>query len=607
MSTTLLGTAALVRAASPLIKDIYDGAKGSARKALEKWAVASFPKKIARKLTEIDTVRTIWSPENNVSLRSFYYPSKVRASDDKTSELNAIADLGEGCVVIQGIVGQGKSVLLRYLALQEILRSDTPRIPLFLELRKVTKATPLLASIYKALSAYDVSVDDALFSYLATSGRIVLLLDGFDELEAPIIRETTLELEHLAEKYPELQIIVTSRPNNEIQKLRSFRIHEIAPLVTADYSPFLRALGLKSTKITDIVHAIQSSPSQVAGLITTPLMLTLVVFVYQSEKQIPTDLPEFFERLFYTVFTRHDKLKAAFEREHFSGLSERKLQTLFEAFCFMSMQLGTNRTLNSSQFSEAFELAQDYVEGSKCDEATFRKDITKVACLMLEEGVGEATYLHKSIAEYHAAAFVKSSDDTFAVRFYKETSDSWLHWQETLRFLQSIDPYRFSKYFALDNLAIAIPIIERLADCSTGSQVVAALPKWIKAIHVSYRLRSDPKKNTYTLSSFGSWSPSDNFYISELSNVLSKVAFRTAPSVLTDSEISELSTSGIQIRQPDSFEWDIQFADILNHWGIKEYKLDLSVYLESLRNKLAEAKSHSEKLAKRALIFDRKR
>ncbi|MBC3812277.1 NACHT domain-containing protein [Undibacterium aquatile] len=606
MSATIIGLSAIAKAASPIIKDIYDGAKGTVQRSLDRWTATGFSKKIARQLSDIDSVRTIWSPEKNVSLRSFYYPSRLRSAEERSTVLESITDLGEGCIVIQGIVGQGKSILLRYLALQEILRKDNRRLPIFLELRKVTKSTPLIASIHKALSAYDVNVDDALFEYLAASGKIVVLLDGFDELETPLVRQATLDLEHLAQKFPELQIIVTSRPNNEVQKLNSFRVLEVAPLHAADYPPFLQALGLEPVKIVDIVHAIQSSPSQVAGLIVTPLMLTLVVFVYQSEKQIPADLPEFFDRLFYTVFTRHDKLKAAFEREHHSGLSERKLQALFEAFCFMSLQLGTSRTLSPAQFNEAFELAQDYLEGSACKESAFRKDITKVACLMLEEGVGDATFLHKSIAEYHAAAFVKSSDDAFAKRFYEEATVSWVHWQECLGFLQSIDPYRFSKYFAINNLRLAISLFEELAACKSGIQLQTMMPSWMSKTYVAYRASPD-KAGTFKRSSFGSWQEADNFYARELSDVLSTAAFLTGPEILTESEVSELRAEEMQISAHLNNEIEFAFPKFLDRWGIDKCQRSLADHIYKLKEKLKEAEVHANKLNSRPMIFDRKR
>lgn len=605
ITASLISVAPIAKAAAPVIKDIYEGAKGAARAALARWSANGFPKKVARQLVEIDSVRTIWSPEKNVSLRSFYYPCKLRQSAAKPAAIESIADLGDGCVVIQGIVGQGKSILMRYLALQEILKPDNPRLPVFTELRKVTKSTPLKALIFKSLSAYDIEMSDELFKYLASSGRLVLLLDGFDEIEPGLVREVTLELESIAVSHPDLQIIVSSRPNNEVQKLSMFRVLEIAQLTTSDYTPFLAALGISAEKISNIVHAINTSPSKISGVISTPLMLTLVVFVYQSEKQIPEDLPEFFERLFYTVFTRHDKLKAAFEREHHSGLSERKLQALFEAFCFMSLHLGVGRTLNARQFTEAFELAQEYIEGSACKEQSFRKDIVKVACLMLEEGVGDVTFLHKSIAEYHAAAFVKTSDDDFAERFYDEASRDWAKWQECLRFLQSIDPYRFAKFFAIKNLNYAITVFEKLAASSNSKEIIANRPIWITSMYLLYT----PLPNSggqYKRSAFGGWNSADNFYTSELSNVLSKLAFGLPCEIVTQTDVSGFHEKHLMIEDRGA-ELEVNFAQFLEYSDkISEFRDALNIHVESLKRKLAEAEAHALKLKKRASLFMRK-
>lgn len=475
MSTTALTIPAIAKVSAPLIKDIYEGVKRESRLALKKWDAANFPRKFAKRLSTIDMVRTLWSPEESVSLRSFYYPCKIKTTKTTNKPIDKISDLGNGNIVIQGIVGQGKSILMRYLAIQEITNTENQRLPLFIELRKLSSSTTLLKAIKTSLALYDIDADDSLITHLASSGKMVLILDGFDEIESKITKDITNEIDDLSIKFPELQIVVSSRPNSEIQKLSSFRITEIAPLTPTDYLPFLRSLGLKTAKAIDIINAISTSPSKVSELITTPLMLTLVVFVYQSESQIPEELPEFFEKLFYTVFTRHDKLKPAFERQHYSGLSERKLQTLFEAFCFMSLQFGRNRTLNQSQFSEAFDLAQDYIQGANCEETNFKKDITKVSCLMLEEGVGETTFLHKSIAEYHAAAFIKSCDDIFAERFYSEAASNWQSWNECLSFLRSIDSYRFSKLFAVPNIESALPIYKKLAKCTDGKSIIACI------------------------------------------------------------------------------------------------------------------------------------
>jgi len=181
-------------------------------------------------------------------------------------------------------------------------------------------------------------------------------------------------------------------------------------------------------------------------------MLTLVVWVYESEQEIPSTLKEFFEKLFHVVFTRHDSLKAGFKREHFSGLSESKLQALFEAFCFMVVQNGFGRSMNRSNFNEAFIQAIEYSEGCECDVDNFRKDIVKVACLMLEEGVDLTTFLHKSILDYFAAAFIIHNDDDLAQDFYSEAFDNFPDWMHTIHFLTEVDKYRYSRHYILRHL-----------------------------------------------------------------------------------------------------------------------------------------------------------
>ncbi|RFQ39571.1 NACHT domain-containing protein [Pseudomonas sp. ATCC 13867] len=518
--------------------------------------------------------------------------------------VNSISDLGGGCKVVQGIIGQGKSVLLRHLAVQEILREDNARIPLFYELRKLSKSTSLEQGLAQTLTDYDLKVDEEVFSYLASSGRMVLLLDGFDELDSDVIKSTTLEIDRLVVRFPELQIIVSSRPGNEIQKLSSFEIVNISSLRETDYGPFLRKLGLKSDRVFDIVEAIKDSPAKVSELINTPLMLTLVVMVYQSESQIPSELPEFFDKLFYTVFTRHDKLKPAFFRQHYSGLSENKLRSLFEAFCFMCIQFGNGRTLKPREFSEAFNYALECTSGSACSEDGFRKDLVKVSCLMLEEGFDQVTFLHKSIAEYYAAAFVKESDDGFAERFYCEASEEWNQWQECLNFLRVIDSARFAKFYDLKNLGEPIALLKQLISFKSGRECYEILPDWLRALRVFYR-RVGPDEGYY-VSSFGNWTLPDNMYSAKIGGVLSDSIFKTSENDLSVEDIKQMREDGHHIAQISEFELEIGIASVITLWGGEVIREDAKNLLRDFEGRLSAAETLAQKMAKKPLIFDRK-
>jgi hypothetical protein len=350
---------------------------------------------------------------------------------------------------LEGIVGQGKSVFLRYLCIQELSDNGSGRLPVFIELRSIKAGKNLEHYILRELRTYDIDATSEAFDFLAKTGKIALFFDGFDELDSSLISEVIDELERLVEKYDAMFVAITSRPDCEIQKCAPFSVVRLAEISVDDYLPFLDRLGLPKVRAHEIATAISESPNEISELIVTPLMLTLTVMVYKSEKSIPPLLAEFFESLFTTVFTRHDKSKPGFERKLKSGLGERTLQKLFETFCFMCAQAELTRTLTAEEFATTYERSARYFTEGTTSLESFRHDISKVACLLLEEGVGEMTFLHKSIAEYFAASFIRRLHENAAQKFYEKARGDWDRWRAILSFLSKIDKYRYYTFFLI--------------------------------------------------------------------------------------------------------------------------------------------------------------
>jgi len=71
-------------------------------------------------------------------------------------------------------------------------------LPVFIELRSLSTKLTLQQAVIKQLSSYDIEVDEDSLNYLQKSGRLAYLLDGFDELEESLEKETLYELEFLS-------------------------------------------------------------------------------------------------------------------------------------------------------------------------------------------------------------------------------------------------------------------------------------------------------------------------------------------------------------------------------------------------------------------------
>lgn len=604
-----LSTAAFIsttaKLLTPLITDLYQGAKKIGARGLQKWEEKTFARKLAKRIQAIDEVKTIWNPDKAASLSSFYYPSKL-ILEGKPKLITRLFDLDGKNAVIQGIAGQGKSILLRYLAIEEVLSNDAKRLPIFIELRTLSSKFTLKQAIIKHLSSYDIEVDEDSLNYLQRSGRLAYLLDGFDELEESLEMETLQELEFLSHKYPELLIIVTSRPNNAVQKSAAFKVISLAPLTSGDYVPFINKLGIPLAQGSQIREAIRKSPSKLSSLISTPLMLTMVVIVYQSEYEIPETLPEFFDKLFHVVFTRHDKLKAAYTRKHYSGLSERRLQILFEAFCFMSMQNGFTRSLSLEQFEKAFEEAVEYVEDCKCNSEAFKTDLTKVACLMIEEGLDTTTFLHKSIMEYYAASFIKHSADEVAAMFYDEVIQDSRSWWEVLSFLRDIDTFRYSRDFAIPERNIILSNYFKVEQKRTDKELINIIAKCHPDLSVALS-ELDERSGAFKISSFGPFQHEKHFGMRNLSNLLVDSIEKTVPDSMLKTEINELFGGLNNIEESGGTTYEIPISLIISKLGGENFWHAIDLLLIQIEKQSEDALKVIQQQEKRKNIFSKKK
>lgn len=436
----------------PVITDIYNSSKRVLKNGVRKWGERSFHTKIKNKISSIEKLKTFWSGDQEVFVADFYHPSKINI-DGKATQCSYLSDLPAGNIVIEGIIGNGKSIFIRNLATSHI-RSNVGRdFPIFIELRMLSEKVSLNLAIRNYLEEVNIDgFDDEIFEFVFTSGKFVVFLDAFDELESSIEKDVISEIEHLSKKYEKTRIIITTRPWSSIQKSSGFKVLKISKLTKTDYASFLQKLGIETELSQGIRLAINESPSNIADLITTPLMLILVVIAYRSNKKIPGNMPDFFDLLFRCVISGHDDAKGILQRNFDSSLTEVQIQELFEAFCFLCTHKNKIRSISTKDFDEIYSEATKRVNFTPCDPSLFRKDICKVACLIVADGYDNWSFLHQSVVDYYSASFVKKSIEKFSKRFYEEIAPEKQKWHEVLDFLQLIDTYRFYLYFSRKEL-----------------------------------------------------------------------------------------------------------------------------------------------------------
>lgn len=209
VTTAAFAAAAAKRAIENAVDSIYDLVKERLQISLQAWRVKKTVSDLYKSIAGIRKVKTIWQVDREVDLFSFYYPSKI-ALDGITTVINDRNDFQyQGNLVIEGTVGQGKSIFLRYLTIQQMYTGYA--IPLFLELRRILRNKTLKYHLMAEMENLGIKVSDPTFALLLSEGRIVLFLDGFDEVPEAQRTRLTTEIESLIRRHENLRIIITSR------------------------------------------------------------------------------------------------------------------------------------------------------------------------------------------------------------------------------------------------------------------------------------------------------------------------------------------------------------------------------------------------------------
>ncbi len=426
---------------------------------------------LVEQIANVEKVKTIWQTDKEVKVSDFYYPTRVETSaydifanqDEEKDllirksesglemEVNSIDDFQSlRNIIIQGTAGQGKSILLKYLCIQELRRGEY--IPIFVELRQIDNKTSLQDLIFSSLSILGLKFDSELFDAFASAGRIALILDGFDELNSKYIMQTIRYLEKIAQKYKNIRTVISSRPNGEIQKSPHFAIFPLVKLTPDDNKNLIKKLVPDPEKAAMFLKAIDVNKN-IQNVLTTPLLVTLLIIVYKGGNEIPDQLSDWYRDLFWVLLKRHDQTKPGYVRERKSELGDLEFETVFRNFCFTTQKENLTR-FNEVDCLKIVSKSLDACHLKETPAEDYLEDLVSITCLLVQEG-NEINFIHKSIQEYHSAKFISEVPESTSEKFYEQIENNeklFGRWLQTLKFLEEVDPYRFKKFLEVPSL-----------------------------------------------------------------------------------------------------------------------------------------------------------
>lgn len=403
---------------------------------------SSAKKNCLDKIAQLQYVKTLNEFEESVSLYDFYVPPHLANVKDKLIfKINSLSDIkAYRKILLSGIVGQGKSVLMRHLAISEVLEHN--KIPLFYELRYLKKGQNIDHIIKQLFDEWLQIKSPKIIDYVLKTGNVTLFLDGFDEIHIDDMSKIVIGLESLVKKYPNLNFIVSSRPENVIESSTIFQNFQIKKLDFNAQKDIIKALVKDSKMQTAVISGIHKSKVEIQDALITPLMVNLFVFIYKQEQIVPEHVKDFYDRLFDLVLRKHDNTKIDFKRERATKLDNINLKKILQLISFMCCKQQVF-AFDESVFRRIVEKAIK-INSLDCSVDDLIFDLTSVLCFIVKEGYLYA-FIHKSIPEYFAAEFIR--DHGNYEELYNDIYFNYSKYEKVCIFLKIIDEYNFNNLF----------------------------------------------------------------------------------------------------------------------------------------------------------------
>ena len=245
---------------------------------------------------------------------------------------------------VLGKPGAGKTTFLQHLAIrcnQGSFAAD--RVPIFITLRDfVDEATAGELSLFNYIREEFLTSGISDLSVIATllrEGRVLLLLDGLDEVLEQERQTVIKEIRRLAEKYQKNLFVVTCRTATKALNLRRFTDVEMAPFTQDQIVAFAQKWFTALTKTT--IGAGQEQAVQFIRkldlaenlpfrrLAVTPLFLHLACWVFHYRGKFPAKRSEFYKQCLDLLLSRWDETKGIERDEMYHGfLLPQKLKLL---------------------------------------------------------------------------------------------------------------------------------------------------------------------------------------------------------------------------------------------------------------------------------------
>lgn len=270
-------------------------------------------------------------------VRGRYHAEEVPQPQFEEFPAESLATSTASLVLLAAGAGEGKTTTLRRLAFAIAKASledlDTATIPVLLRATRLAEDSgAILEHVANETAALSPVGTVAFGQQELETGRLVILVDGLDEVPDKEARQQTIDrILGLVDYYPLCRVILSSRNYvwlDDIQGIHRFERYSISPIKWREASKMARKLArgkqLPPEQTSELLRRLQ----EVHGMELTPLLVAVFLASADGERQdIPANITELFKQFTEQMLGRWDE-KKGFAHLYHAPLKDFMLQRI---------------------------------------------------------------------------------------------------------------------------------------------------------------------------------------------------------------------------------------------------------------------------------------
>ena len=371
-----------------------------------------FQEYLFRSYKKYGIINTLVQNNHLVELKNIYIPLTLKTVNSVRGHWQVLVDgfpvaflKDNRHVLITDTAGMGKSTMIKRMFLDVI--DCRCGIPIYVELRRLTKEHGLVSEIVQQLNSLTKDIDMKFVLELFRTGEFVFFFDGYDEVPLAELTFVTREIQDFVDKAGEDNIyILTSRPDNALASFGNFLTMHISSLTKKQSYELIRKLDNNGETSRMLVDKLRSPDYHtIEEFLKNPLLVSLLFAAFNYKPSIPIKKHIFYRQVFDAYFNSHDLSKG-------DGYTHEKLSNLaIDDFDTIMRYLGFDCQKKQKVEFEKDELLLMIKDTRiKIPRVVFRDsdllaDLLKAVPLFCKDG-HFYKWTHKSLQEYFAAEFI---------------------------------------------------------------------------------------------------------------------------------------------------------------------------------------------------------